>query len=414
MDTRKRKHPGEAEESQEHQGKKVTGSKKKKEEQDYISQDIIAPIATTSTHFSHPLGDTHYEQTNCDDGSGDGNEFERRVTELKKRVNGRTIDQLITKAVHFDIFSSIFEDASKEKRKIQDNLKEAQERLRLARIWNEQLTEDMERIGTARQRAPDLDDALENQFMDLRQAVRSFTREFCVDKTSASSLPDYVKSALAKISGITAGKLLQSRLHARYLVEGLIWRILCVQILRNPFVIWGKSPEIANFIWRVQNKSMVTTQRRELWRTMTGQLLNDVTGVNKRRVDAWQEMLVSYVESFANPDHRSSIATEIKAIITTAIELAASLARSRTLCMVQRRHSDASDGVSQNYDSTWMHIIEKSVEHFEDIDFIVTPALVQVTNSAGEKFKSPRVIVKAEVCFGRGRSQKAAEMKIEE
>ncbi|TGJ78314.1 hypothetical protein E0Z10_g10449 [Xylaria hypoxylon] len=445
MDSSKRKHPEDVSDDFEHVKKRIAGL----EEKELIHQqtpaasspggaqeDTPQDVNALAINASRPLGGTYDESINCDDNVDNGNDNERRITMLEKSVYKLMGKNHKCESVDLNTSSNVISIILKERDDIRDRLEATRIQLESARRQNEQLAEDIERISTARQSAPDLDDAIESQFRDLRQAVRSFTREFCSRQILTSPIPDHVKSELTEISGITLRKLLKSGLHARYFVEGLIWRLLCRVILDNPFVTWGKSPEIATFISRVQS-SAVAVKRRELWRTMTGQLLNDITYTPKTRIEQWQNLLVRYVKPLVSTEYNNNIATQIEPILDSTIQLAKSLARSRTLCRVQRKHPGESDRLSQKYDSTWMEIVEvrisslspsphtysvwlgspvaeprnldssysESIEHFEDIDFVVTPALVQITNSAGEAFKLPRVLVKAEVCFGQGRSE---------
>ncbi|GAW12412.1 hypothetical protein ANO14919_017780 [Xylariales sp. No.14919] len=428
MKSSKRKRPGDERDDSSHIDKKMASSKEK----DYIYQhepaitcssggtqvnsqeqenntpqqaDVVAAI-----NVNHQPGSTYNEAANCDDDIDGGTKLETRVDNLEKHVGEirRARNEFVGRPVNFDMFSIMIGTISKERDEIRDKLDIVQKELKSAQEQNEQLSEDIERIGSARQSAPDLDEALESQFRDLRQAVRSFTRQYCDRQISISSLPDNVKSVLAEISGIAAGKLLRSGRHARYFVEGLIWRLLYTRILYNPFIVWGKSQDIAIFIQKVQRWGKVTKTRRELWRTMTGQLLNDIASTPTPRLEGWRETLVSHIEPLVSTKYRNGIAARIEPIIRLTIEFAKSLARSRTLCIVWTGSFDESGTVPQAYDGKWMEIIEKSIEHFEDIDFIVTPALAQLTNSAGEEFDTLRFLVHAEVCSGQGRSKNPA------
>ncbi|RWA07401.1 hypothetical protein EKO27_g7707 [Xylaria grammica] len=313
--------------------------------------DVVAAI-----NVNHQPGGTYNEAVNCGDDIDGGTKLETRVVNLEKYVGEirRARNEFVGRPVNFDMFSIMIDAISKERDKIHDELDIAQKKLKSAQKQNEQLSEDLERIGSARQSAPDLDEALESQFRDLRQVVRSFTRQCCDLRISTSSLPDNVKSVLAEISGI--------------------------------------STELPT----------ATINRRELWRTMTGQLLNDIASTPTLRLEGWREVLVSHIEPLVSTDYRNGIAAQIEPIIQLTIEFAKNLARSRTCCILLTRPFNTSGTVSQPYDGRWMEVIEKSIDHFEDIDFIVTPALAQLTNSAGEEFDTPRFLVQAEVCFGQG------------
>lgn len=170
-------------------------------------------------------------------------------------------------------FDNLIEAFISEKRELEGKLKSAQqqivqltsmsekmeleEKLKSAQQEVMQLTEDIERIAGIQHRAPDLDNALESQFMDLREQVRSFTLNFCDRPISSPStplkLPARVKQALAAVSGVSTARLLSSALHARYFVQALIWRLLCDNLLTNPFLIWGQNEEVGNFVRRVQS-----------------------------------------------------------------------------------------------------------------------------------------------------------------
>ncbi|KAI0814499.1 hypothetical protein GGR55DRAFT_700776 [Xylaria sp. FL0064] len=270
------------------------------------------------------------------------------------------------------------------------------------RRQNKLLEEDLEMFVFIKQSAPDLDMVLGDQFSDLRATIRSFTRGFCDKKISIKSVPDHVVVAFKALSGITPSSLLKSSFHARYFVEGLIWRILCESILGNPFNIWGTNYTIGTLATKVESNVGVAASMRQLWRTMTGQLLSTKGAPAKSKIILLQDHLVSYLKPLVRGEFNGLIQGHVEKIVKDATELASTLCQSRTLCVIYRKEPNADGTVSQQYNSKWMDIIEKSVNHYDDVDFIVSPALVQLTNSAGDEFKSPRVMYKAEVCFGQG------------
>ncbi|RYC57856.1 hypothetical protein CHU98_g8344 [Xylaria longipes] len=299
-----------------------------------------------------------------------------------------------------DDAEDLVEDFMSEKKELEDKLKLAQQQIA-------QLVEDLQQIAGVQHNAPDLDNVLENQFMDLREQVQSFALNFCDSKISSSTipsgLPDHVKKALAAVSGVPATRLLGSRLHARYFVQALIWRLLCDSFLTNPFLIWGQDNEIGEFIRKVQKSQKLPINRRQFWRKVTGQILVDIATPRPLRTAQWLMLLVDYIEPLVRAEYNDNIEEHVKPILDNAIELAKNLAQSRTMCVIQRKGPGADDKSSQAYDDKWMEVVEKNITSYEDIDFLITPALVQLTNSVGEAFNYPRVIVKAEVCFGQGR-----------
>lgn len=141
-----------------------------------------------------------------------------------------------------------------ERDEVMGTLEVAQTQVELAEEENDQLVEDIERIGSAIQSAPDLDDTIKTQFMGLRETVTSFTQAFCNHQIIASSLPNNVRSMFATISENSATLLLTSKVHARYFIEGLIWRILFSTLLMNPFCIWGETMEFSSLIDGVLRK----------------------------------------------------------------------------------------------------------------------------------------------------------------
>ncbi|KAI0457939.1 hypothetical protein F5B21DRAFT_500960 [Xylaria acuta] len=287
-----------------------------------------------------------------------------------------------------------------EKRELEDKLKSYQQKV-------VQLPEDIQKIVDIQHNAPDLDGVLESQFMDLREQVRSLTLNLCDPKISSSSipsgLPDYVKKALAAISSVPTTQLLKSNLHARYFVQALIWRLLCDSILTNPFSIWGGGNEIGEFVRKVQDSPKLPIERRQFWRKLTGQILFDLSNPRRSSIENWRKKLVDYIRPLVKAEREDDVAKHVEPIIDKAIKLAKDLARSRTMCFIQTKTVNSDDSIPQKYDGRWMEVVEKAVVSYEHIDFLITPALVQVTNSVGHAFSNPRVIVKAEVCFGRGR-----------
>jgi hypothetical protein len=131
-------------------------------------------------------------------------------------------------------------------------------------------------------------------------------------------------------------------------------------------------------------------------------MLHEIGQPARAKVNEWQETLVDYPKPLVEAEKKDAVAERVKLILDEAITIAQDLARSRTWTIVQRKSLKADDCVLQRYDSAWMEIIEKSIAHYEEIDFLVTPALVQLSNSASEVFQDPIVVVKAEVCFGKG------------
>ncbi|KAI0437684.1 hypothetical protein F4803DRAFT_570495 [Xylaria telfairii] len=313
-------------------------------------------------------------------------EAERLLAKFKEDGK-KSLDQVV------DAFMS-------EKRELGEKLKSAQQQVL-------QLTEDIEQITGVQRRLPDLDGLLESQFMDLKEQVRSFTSKFCdrpiLSPLTPLSLPEHVKKALMVVSGVSTTRLLKSALHAQYFVQALIWRLLCDNIFANPFLIWGKDNRIGDFILKAQSSRKILKRRRQFWRAMTGQILVEIATPRPCRIAIWQKILVDNIGPLVTAKFRDNIEEHIKPILHKAIELAGNLAQSRTECTLRRKSPDADDKFSQKYDEKWMEVVEKAVLSYEDIDFLVAPALIQLTNSLGESFNNPRVIVKAEVCFGRGR-----------
>ncbi|KAI0431930.1 hypothetical protein F5Y09DRAFT_340169 [Xylaria sp. FL1042] len=380
---------------------------------------------TGTTNTNRQLISPKYKPTHRDDYS---ERFERRLVVLESRLDklDKSFDERQPKELpDVTIVSGVINNLVKEQHMLQrqlglahGNTKTARDELEAIRAerdvfrertkelqkQNNQLEEDLEIFAIVKQSAPDLDTTLIDQFSDLRATVRSFAERFCDNKISIKSLPRHVLGVFQAISGIAASRLLGSRLHARYFVEGLIWRILDEEILENPFRIWGSTSTVGTIAIQVQSNINVAASTRQLWRTMTGQLLSTKLQPAKSKISSLQWSLVCRLRSLVRDEFKDSIQDHVGPIIKDTINFAITLSQSRSLCAVYRKEPNVHDTESQRYNDKWMEIIEKSVDHFEDIDFIVSPALVQLTNSAGEEFRSPRVMVKAEVCFGQGRT----------
>ncbi|KAJ2988296.1 hypothetical protein NUW58_g4054 [Xylaria curta] len=343
---------------------------------------------------NHCTGSSHGGLLLASNDIEDRNELARRVAELERRV-AKLEKPLVQKQYKFlsdpQVTSGLLES-------LDTALKERDElraKLDLAQHHIDQLAEDMERSDRMRQSAPDLDYTIHDQFLDLRAAVSAFVKCFCDDQISASTLPIHVRTDLSTI-----------------IVEALIWRRLCDEILSTPFRIWEDSdlPE-------------VSIRRRQFWRTMTGQILNDGAKPRLSKLRNWQNMLVSHLEHLTMNQLKNDLASYVEVIVHNTIKLARNLAQSRTLLKIERKYPGADDIPFRKYDGKWMEIVElplppvlspnlvsprapvttKSIGSYEYIDFLVTPALVQLTNSVGDAFERPRVIVKAQVCFGTGR-----------
>lgn len=206
-----------------------------------------AAAATTDTNRDPTSSDS--EHVNFNDDTKDIDGIKRRLTRLEDRVFKPPATPSEIKAL-YDAIQNI----ASERDEIKDKLKETRTRLEMAKSQNHLLLEDIERIGIARQSAMALGDTIKTRFMDVREAIRSFTRKFCDDQISASSLPRYLKDQFALLSAIPGTQLLKSRLHARYSIEGHIWRILHTVILNKPFSVWGKDMEVASSIGEVLSK----------------------------------------------------------------------------------------------------------------------------------------------------------------
>ncbi|KAI0866069.1 hypothetical protein F4860DRAFT_509251 [Xylaria cubensis] len=333
----------------------------------------------------------------------DGSESSERMN--KKRGDSKRDDELdAATEIEGELTTAVTNSLDKSRALLVASInkrKELEERLKLAQQQVKQLIEDLEQISGEQHSAPDLDNDLETQFMDLRELVRSLTKNLCDRQILLSSipagLPDYVTTALMAISGLPASRLLKSRLHARYFIQALIWRLLCDDILTNPFVIWGGGYEGGEFISRVCRLARLPIKRLQRWRIMTGKILVDGVKLRPERLRNWRKKLIDYIGPLVKDEHKDDIAKHVDPILDQAIRLAKNLAQSRTMCFIQRKADGADDTISQKYDDIWMEAVEKSVGHYEDIDFLITPALVQLTNSVGAAFEHPRVIVKAEL-----------------
>ncbi|KAI8626326.1 hypothetical protein F5Y19DRAFT_478693 [Xylariaceae sp. FL1651] len=262
---------------------------------------------------------------------------------------------------------------------------------------------DMERFGAVRQSGSNLDSTLEEQFLKLRRHVESFTIDLCDRTIKPSSIPDLVKLAMHQVSGIPHGTILRSGLHARRFIEGFIWHFLCTSILESPFGIWGETAAFGETLTKIQNHPTGTLTRRNYWRAFTGQLLSDMAAPRRSRLEWHKRVLTDNLRPLVKPEHEVGFAQFVGPILDQAVELADSLARSIIYYKVQRQEPGANEDMSQPMVEDWMEIVEKSVAHYEDIDFIVSPALIQLGNSAGERFSKPIVNIKAQVCFGNGR-----------
>ncbi|KAI1299419.1 hypothetical protein F5Y03DRAFT_397621 [Xylaria venustula] len=298
--------------------------------------------------------------------------------------------------------------AEKEKREAgQEMLRvEKEKREAVEKLWEsakdhiKQLTEDIELAGIAQQSAPDLDSILEHQFRILRRTIRSFARAYCGRRITLASLPTDLSEVVPYLSGVPASQLLKSHLHARYFVESVIWFTLFIEFLKNPFAIWGNNPTIGLVAETIQQNSKIASPSRQLWRTMTGQHLDSSMSPATSKIERLKNLLVSDISPLVKNEHKDHINNLVAPIVEQTVELARILSQSRTLFAVQRRDPAATKGEPLKYKNTWMEIVEKGIRHPGKIDLLVTPALIQLTNSAGDEFSPPRVIVKAEVCFG--------------
>jgi hypothetical protein len=164
---------------------------------------------------------------------------------LKQKVH-----ELMNKEADADKLKDVMKTMENDRIQLEDKLKAVQQQ-------NADLIEDTEALGNARQSVPNLDDAIENQFRDLRESVRSFTRDCSI---KSSSLPDKLKLELARLFGNSVAKLLKSTLYARYLVEAYIWHFLYNYILQSPFGVWGygRHCKIGTFVLEVHCKCFAT------------------------------------------------------------------------------------------------------------------------------------------------------------
>ncbi len=117
---------------------------------------------------------------------------------------------------------------------------------------------------------------------------------------------------------------------------------------------------------------------RELWRTITGQLLNN-RQPPESKIKYYHELLVSYLMPLISVAHQDSFKNCVEPILKGTIELAKALAQSRTLCACQRKDLGADDNEPQMYNSTWMEVVEVSTFKFV-VSHILHNAAAQLPN----------------------------------
>ncbi|KAI0517581.1 hypothetical protein F5B22DRAFT_645762 [Xylaria bambusicola] len=267
----------------------------------------------------------------------------------------------------------------------------------------ETLRQDIEQIGIIRHSAPYLDIILEEQFLELRDNIRWFTKTYCSHPTLVTSLPADVTAKLRTLSSTPIGHFLRNRFYARRFAEAHIWCLLYDQLLCNPFFIWGTTNTIGKVVEHVLSLASAPRPTREFWRVMTAQLLSD-TEPQEARVKTYRDLLISQITPLVNPEQSGNAERHIDTITNEAVQLAKGLTLSRTKCAIRRTEQAADVAVAEKYNDEWMEIIEKCIRQNDAVELVVTPALIQLTNSAGDEFKTPRVLVKAEVCYGQGRN----------
>ncbi|CAJ2507645.1 Uu.00g088310.m01.CDS01 [Anthostomella pinea] len=283
------------------------------------------------------------------------------------------------------------QDARTELTDVHDELKEA-------RDLNE-------RNIKARRSFENSDTELRRQFFDLRTSIREFTKARCGESIQIkvpSLLSKETEGALGRVSGIPFRRLLQSQIHSRLFIEAVMWRILCDTILDNPFVIWGSEKKFGESIAAIQKGELGgSAECRNFWRACTATLIYE-TAPNKTRMRRILRFLFTRIEPFVLEEHKAAKA-EVYKIVDEAVELARNLASSESQYDMRRKEPQTLDTDSQPFNETWMEILEKSASNYDDIDFLISPALVQCGNVKGTDMERVYVKVKAEVCYRKGR-----------
>ncbi|KAJ3568033.1 hypothetical protein NPX13_g6557 [Xylaria arbuscula] len=266
----------------------------------------------------------------------------------------------------------------------------------------DQLAQDIKRVGIAKDAVPNLDGNLKDKFRALRSTVRRFTRTYCDRKILNWFICGNLVKGLATLSNIAVGSFFESELHAQYFVESHIWRVLYQMVLVNPYVIWGKSELIGQVIPSIFTYSEASFQTKEIWRFMTGQVLIQ-TRLAPEKLKNWADEFIGEVAPLTNStSERKHVEAHLKAILNEAVEIAKILCQTRARCHVIRKLDVAANTVTPRYDKKWMEIIERGVGGTDDVDFIVSPALIQRMHPDGDGYDSVIILVKAEVCFGQG------------
>ncbi|KAI0396995.1 hypothetical protein F5Y17DRAFT_455388 [Xylariaceae sp. FL0594] len=281
----------------------------------------------------------------------------------------------------------------KELEKTKEDLREKEQRLAT-------LYEDTLRIGAARVHVDIYGYTIEPKYFQLKHHIYNFVWAKFSEKVT-SVLPEDVLERYGKISRLPAKKLLRSKRHARFFAQGIIWRVLCDNILDNPFKIWGK---VSRLVEALLNQEEAPLGRRELWRTLTGDLLGYIKP-DAELIRGWERMLYQDIKPLVrdNVDDDELLA-DIQEIISQAVVLAKELAQSKSRCIVRREKliQPYQNLGAQEYDRRWMISMEKSLKADGDlIDFAISPALAERNNSYAEPFETPHVLVKAEVCVGK-------------
>ncbi|KAI1181193.1 hypothetical protein F4777DRAFT_592855 [Nemania sp. FL0916] len=379
------------------------------------STDSSDNTSVLPLHVDDPTESSSNRDINDEDMMSEINDLKRGFTRLDKTVSQLTQKYLDPMSVPREIvvLSNIIREVEKERDDSRLKLQGVREELNASKQRVEQLIEDMELTGCVQRSAPDLDDVIKTQFVSLRREIRSFIRTVC-DKKIEAALDDHLKGLFKLISGLSPTAFLRSGLHARYFVEGLVWHCLHTWILHNPFTIFGTRAAIATIAATVEALPK-PIKHRELWRILSGQLIGEACPPSNAKIQGWQKKLASTIQPLVMAQESEHVMEHVEPIVRNTIELAKNLAQSRTQTIIKIRESTVKVAMLyQPYDENWMEIVEQNLSHYDDVDFVVSPALVQLTNSAGDTFTEPRVMVKAEVCYGRGRVHEASGHSLDE
>ncbi|KAK9426489.1 hypothetical protein SUNI508_00016 [Seiridium unicorne] len=263
------------------------------------------------------------------------------------------------------------------------------------------------------------DESVRSKWRSLDYAIRKLSTQAFKSHGSRPSLPQDVTDDFLSISRNYAFYL-SSKDHFSLLFRAAIWLHVSEGILCAPFHIWGN--DVGNSFTVMSNamkgkRHLVTlldcqtltvpsdcrdkTPNLETdyhaWRTATAKYLHQNHQVKQDVIDRMVEIICSRYGHLTTGHSHEGLEVALLSIGNAAVELALIFARSRANFFLVT-HDQIKNGKTSCKDNAEYMDVVKDVFGDENIDLLVSPALIKRGDSDGDCYEQCTVLAKGSVC----------------